>query len=107
ARRVQAPIPAREDGLEIGLGLDEDERGGRNAVEAEDFLGARFVEAEREREGIASRVRDVEELADRRHVGLAIRAVESFGDVEDDVGSRVAEVLWKVGGGLEADDLTE
>ena len=69
----------------------------------EDVLRPRLVEAERERERVAARVRDVEELADRRNVGLAIRAVEAFGDVEDDVGSLGAEALGEVFGRLEAD----
>jgi hypothetical protein len=47
--------------------------------------------------------RDAVELADGRDVGFAIHAVEPFGDVEDDVGSSVAEALREVGVGLEAD----
>ena len=55
-------------------------------VVAEDLLRARLVETEREREGIAARIRDAEELADRRHVGFAIHAVQPLGDVEDQIG---------------------
>ena len=39
----------------------------------------------------AARVRNAVELADRRDVRLAVGAAESFGDVEDDVGARIAQ----------------
>jgi hypothetical protein len=77
-----------------------------NPVDAENVLGARLVEAEREREWIAARVGDVEKLADRRNVGLTVRAVESLGDVEDDVGAFGAEALGECFGRFEADDVS-
>ena len=66
-----------------------------------------LVEAERERERVAAGVRDVEEFADRGNVGLAIRAVETFGDVEDDVGASGAESFGEFFGRLEGDDVAE
>src|SRR5690606_6749084 len=43
------------------------------------------------------------ELADRRDVCFPVRAVQPFGDVEDDVGVRITQTRGKVGVGLEAD----
>ena len=80
-----------------------DKRRGGDAVAREDLLRPRLVEAERERERVAARVGNAEELADRGDVRLAIRAVQAFGDVEDDVGARGAEPLGKVFVRLEAD----
>jgi hypothetical protein len=62
-------------------------------------------EAERERvRGVA---RHAEELADGRDVRLSVGAVESFGDVEDEIGPEQRELGRKAGVGLEAVDLAD
>src|SRR5207248_1061899 len=71
------------------------------------LLGPRLVEAESQTERIAAGIGNSEKLADGRDVGLAIYAAEAFGDVEDDVGSGLAEALRKIFGGFEADDFPE
>ncbi len=48
-----------------------------------------------------------EELADGRDVRLAVGAVESFGDVEDEVGPEQREPRGEAGVGLEAVDLAD
>ena len=90
-----------------GLVLHHRERGRRDPVVGQRLLGARLVEAERQREGVAAAVRHAEELADRRHVRLAVHAVQPFRDVEDDVGALVAQPLGEVGVGLEPHDGAE
>ena len=74
---------------------------------AEDLFRSRFVEAEREREGIASRVGNAIELADGRDVRFAILAAESFRHVEDNVRPRFAEALGKVRRRLEPQDFAQ
>ena len=62
------------------------ERSRRHAVVREDLLGASLVQRERKCQRIAAGVRNVEELADRGHVGLAIHAAQPLRHVEDDIG---------------------
>ena len=71
----------------------------------EDLLGARLVEAERERERVAAGVGNAVELADRRNVRLAVRAAQALGDVEDDVGALGAQPLGEIVARLEANHL--
>jgi hypothetical protein len=93
--------------LERRLGFDEGKRSVGNSAGGEDVLRPSLVEAQRERERVAAGVRDVEEFADRGNVGLAIRSVETFGDVEDDVGASGAESFGEFFGRLEGDDVAE
>ena len=73
----------------------------------QDLLRAALVEAERERERVGGVVGNPVELADRRDVPLAVRAVEPLGDVEHEVGPGGAEPLGEALGGLEADHLAD
>ena len=75
------PSPSGRDG----------ELRGRDAVVGEDLLGAALVQTDRQGEGIASRVGHAPELAEGRHVGLAVRPPEPFRHVEDDVGLRLPQ----------------
>jgi len=93
--------------IEVGELLDEKELRRRDPVKGEGLLRSRFVEAEREREGVASGVRNSVKLADRRNVGFAVHPVESFGDVEDDVWSRLPEPFRKIFVRLEANNFSE
>ena len=65
------------------------------------------MQRERERQGVARGAGDVQELADRRDVGLAVRAVEAFGDVEDEVRAGEGEFLREENVGFEPDDVAE
>src|SRR5258706_16376643 len=93
--------------IEVGELLDEKELRRRDPVKGEGLLRSRFVEAERKREGVASGVRNSVKLADRGHVGFAVHPVESFGDVENNVWSRLPELLRKIFVRLEANDFSE
>jgi len=65
--------------IEILDFLDDGELRSRYAVKRQRLLGSRLVEAEREGEGIASRIRNAKKLADCRNVGFAnsSRAINS------------------------------
>ena len=76
-------------------------------MDGEGLLRLRLVQAKGERERIAPRIRNSEKFADRRNVGFAVHSAKTFGDVEDDVWSRLPEPLRKILGGFEADDFSE
>ena len=88
----------------LASGRDGELRG-RDAVVGEDLLGAALVQTDRQGQGIASRVGHAPELAEGRHVGLAVRAPEPFGHVEDDVGLRLPKPEREVLRRLEPRDL--
>ena len=89
------PSPSGRDG----------ELRGRDAVVGEDLLGAALVQTDRQGEGIASRVGHAPELAEGRHVGLAVRTPEPFRHVEDDVGLRLPQPEREVLRRLEPGDV--
>src|SRR5688500_16251943 len=66
-----------------------------HAASHKNFLRTLFVQSNAQRERIAGRIWDVVELADRRDVRFTVRTVESFGDVEDDVGLSLLKLLWE------------
>src|SRR5690242_21903947 len=92
--------------VEILCGINEEERRRGDAMVAENFFRACLIEAERERERIAPRVWKTEELADCRDVRFPIHAVESLGDVEDEIRLLMAHLRREVGGCLESNDVT-
>ena len=51
--------------------------------------------------GSLPEVRDIEELCDGRNVRFAIRAVESFGHVEEEIDVGVGKTLCEIADGLE------
>src|SRR2546423_3316509 len=91
-----------------GSRLDLIERGdhrkawSRDSVKGQRLLRSCLVETKRERERIATGIGDSQKLADRRDMPLAIHSPESLGDVEDDIGPRLAEPLRKIFVRLEA-----
>ena len=82
-------------------GRGDGELRGRDAVVGQDLLGPGLVQTDGQGEGIASRVGHAPELAEGRHVGLAVRPPEPFRHVEDDVGLRLPQPEREVLGRLE------
>src|SRR5688500_18697068 len=99
------PVPRSQS--RVPLAAHDGERRRRDTVVGERLLGLRLVEAQRQRERVARGVGNAVELADRGDMGLAIHSEETFGDVEDDVGASIAEVLREVRVGFESDDIAE
>ena len=63
----------------------------------QNFLGPGFVQAQPQRQRVRAGVGQAQHLADRGDVGLAVGAVQPFGDVEDHVGPEPAQGLIGVG----------
>jgi hypothetical protein len=105
-REQRKPGRGGDEQLEIARRRDECPVRSGNAARAENLLGACLVEAEREREGIAARVGDAVELADRGDVGFAIGSAQTLGNIEYDVGAGIAEPEGEVVGRFESDDFT-
>ena len=91
----------------FGQRLDERKRRRRDAVELEHLLRPRLVQRERERERIASRIRDAVELTDCRDMCFPVLTRKPLGHVEDDVRTGFAEPLRKVRARFQADHFTE
>ena len=68
------------------------------------LLAERLVERDRQRRRVRAGVRDAEQLAQRRHLRLAVAALDALGDVEDQVDVGFGEHARQVGRGLEVDD---
>ena len=90
----------------VGRAGQYEGRGGHSAM-LEDLFAPRLMKSEAQRQRVRRMAGHAEELADCRNVRLAIRAVESFGDVEHEVGAEQGEPRRKAGVGLEAINLTD
>src|SRR5688572_29023163 len=71
----------------------------------QNLLGSCLMQSEAERERVRRMARDPEKLADCGNVRLAVRTVEAFSNVEDEVGTEQRETRGEAGVGLEAIDL--
>ena len=90
-------------GIVRRLGQHEGSRG--HPAMGENLLGSGLVQCEAERERIRGVAGHAEELADCRNVRLAVRPVEPFGDVEDEVGPEQGQPRGEAGVGLETINL--
>ncbi len=68
---------------------------------AQHLLGQGFVERDGQRGRVRSGVGDAHQLAQGGHRGLAVAALDSLGDVEDQIHRRVRELAGQLGGGLD------
>src|SRR6185503_15887221 len=100
-------LEIRRPGLELADILHHGEPRRGNPVERQGLLRLCLVEAESEGERIAAGIRNPEELTDRRHLRFAVYAAKALGDVEDDIGSHLAEALRKIFRRLESDDFSQ
>ena len=87
----------------LAPGLHDLELGRQDAVLAQHLLAQRLVEGDGQGGRVRAGVGDAEELAQSRHLSLAVPSLDPLRDVEDEIDVRLGQDPGQVGGGLEVD----